>query len=185
MHYRRFCSKLTTSAKRAIGPALWMQWTKATWSLDGGSFWVSRCSATTAVASPRLPVSLACFGSGLFNELGKHMTNWRQREGEGEGGRKEGESVCVWRQSHGQSHLRGGVNTKCSSTIHPSAAAADAVQRRGAEQGDDAAAVTSDRWQCSHASKERAHPHLLLLVVVVVVVVAHGPQQPAVQHKEV
>ena len=31
----------------------------------------------------------------------------------------------------------------------------------------------------SHASKERAHPHLLLLLVVVVV--AHGPRQPAVQ----
>ena len=104
-----------------------------------------------------------------------------ETEGEGEGG--EGGKESVWRQSHGQSNIRGGVNTKSSSSIHPSAAAADAVQRRGAEQGDDAAAVTSDRWQCSHASKERVQPHLHLLLMVVVV--AHGPRQPAVQHKAV
>ena len=30
-----------------------------------------RCSAATAVALPHLPVSFACFGSGLFNELEK------------------------------------------------------------------------------------------------------------------
>ena len=112
--------------------------------------------------------------------------NWKRHdelETEGEGGRgrgKEGESV--WRQSHGQSHLRGGVNTNSSSSIHPSAAAAAAVQRRGAAQGDAAAAVTCDRWQCSHASKERVQPHLHLLLMVVVV--AHGPRQPALHHTQ-
>ena len=34
----------------------------------------------------------------------------------------------------------------------------------------------------SHASKQRAQPHLLLLLVLLVV---HGPRQPAVQHKAV
>ena len=87
----------------------------------------------------------------------------------------------MWRQSHGQSNIRGSINTKSSSSIHPSAAAA-AVQRRGAEQDDAVAAVTSDRWQCSRASEERPEPHpLLLLLVVVVVGVAHGSQQTAVQ----
>ena len=70
-----------------------------------------RCSAATAAALPHLPVSLACFGSGLFNELGKHMTNWRQREREGEGGRKGGERECVWRQSQ-VSHTSEAVSTK-------------------------------------------------------------------------
>ena len=135
-----------------------------------------------AVQQPRRWLRLTCLSLLRALVLVCSM-NWKRHdelETEGEGGRgrgKEGESV--WRQSHGQSHLRGGINTKSSSTINPSAAAAAAVQRRGAEQDDDAAAVTSDRWQCSHASEERAqpHPHLLLLVVVV----AHGPQQPAVQ----
>ena len=139
-----------------------------------------------AVQQPRRWLRLTCLSLLLALVLvcsmnwKRHTTNWRQREGRGRGRGKEGESV--WRQSHGQSHLRGGVNTKSSSTIHPSAAAADAVQRRGAEQGDDAAAVTSDRWQCSHASKERVQPHLHLLLMVVVV--AHGPRQPALHHTQ-
>ena len=33
----------------------------------------------------------------------------------------------------------------------------------------------------SHASKQRAQPHLLLLLVLLVV---HGPRQPAVQHTQ-
>jgi len=102
-----FCSKLTTSAKRATGPALWMQWTKAAWSHDGGSFWVLRCSAATTVASSHMPVSLACFGSGLFNELGKHMTNWRQREREREG--REEKRVCGG--NHMVSHTSKAVST--------------------------------------------------------------------------
>ena len=105
-------------------------------------------------------------------------------KGGGGRGREERRRECVWRQSHGQSHLRGGVNTNSSSSIHPSAAAAAAVQRRGAAQGDAAAAVTCDRWQCSHASKGRARPHLHLLLLVVVVVVVRGPRQPAVQHTQ-
>ena len=59
-----------------------------------------RCSAATAAALPHLPVSLACFGSGLFNELEKtHDELETGREGrrgrEREGGKKERESVCV------------------------------------------------------------------------------------------
>ena len=147
-----------------------------------------------AVQQPQRWLHLACLS--LLRALvlvcsmnwKRHMTNWRQGERDGEGGRgreeRRRERVCVWRQSHGQSHLRGGVNTNSSSSIHPSAAAAAAVQRRGAAQGDAAAAVTCDRWQCSHASKGRARPHLHLLLLVVVVVVVRGPRQPAVQHTQ-
>ena len=97
-----------------------------------------RCSAATAAALPHLPVSLACFGSGLFNELGKHMTNWRQREGEGEGG--EGGKESVWRQSHGQSHIKGSINTQSPSTIHPTASAAHLIS--GSASGPSVVAHT-------------------------------------------
>ena len=86
-----------------------------------------RCSATTAAALPHLPVSLACFGSGLFNELeNTHDELETEGEGEGEGGGKK-ERECVWRQSHGQSHIKGSINTQSPSTIHPTASAAHLI----------------------------------------------------------
>ena len=56
--------------------------------------------------------------------------NWKRHdeletEGEGEGG--EGGKESVWRQSHGQSHIKGSINTESPSTIHPSASAAHPV----------------------------------------------------------
>ena len=58
-----------------------------------------RCSATTAVASPHMPVSLACFGSGLFNELEKTHdeleTEGGEREREGER-RRECVASITW-----------------------------------------------------------------------------------------
>ena len=55
-----------------------------------------RCSATTAVASPHMPVSLACFGSGLFNELEKTLDKLEAEGGEREreGGEREGRGLA-------------------------------------------------------------------------------------------
>ena len=138
-----------------------------------------RCSATTAVALPHLPVSLACFGSGLFNELGKHMTNWRQREREREG--REEKRVCGG--NHMVSHTSKAVSTQ--KVQAPSTPQHRLLIRSVAVRAVRLLSRTriSSR-SSSHASEERAHPHLLPLLVVLAVVVVQGHRQPAVQHSE-
>ena len=48
--------------------------------------------------------------------------------------------MCVWRQSHGQSNIRGGVNTQSPSTIHPTASAAHLIS--GSASGPSVVAHT-------------------------------------------
>ena len=60
-----------------------------------------------------MPVSLACFGSGLFNELEKTLDKLEAegREGDRERGRKGGESACVCGGNHMVSQISEAVST--------------------------------------------------------------------------
>ena len=49
----------------------------------------------------------------------------------------------MWRQSHGQSHIKGSINTQSPSTIHPSASAAHPVS--GSASGPPVVAHTHQR----------------------------------------
>ena len=134
-----------------------------------------RCSAATAAALPHLPVSLACFGSGLFNELGKHMTNWRQREREREG--REEKRVCGG--NHMVSHTSKAVSTQ--KVQAPSTPQHRLLIRSVAVRAVRLLSRTRiSSGHSSHAGKESPHPHLLLAMLVGL----HGPRQSAVQHTQ-
>ena len=71
----------------------------------------------------------------------------------------------MWRQSHGQSHIKGSINTESPSTIHPSASAAHPVS--GSASGPPVVAHTlQQRTQQSRKRGEGSSSSANLVVVV-------------------